>query len=113
MKRWEREKSRKGRGGGVGDCMDPMVLHCLEGPWRQPAEQEGTDLVEVKSPRTREPFLRGCPAPQSLEGQQPSRLVASGPPGRRQTAGFGRLRRTLLELWEETSPACLCLAPWA
>lgn len=93
--------------------MDPMVLHCLEGPWRQPAEQEGTDLVEVKSPRTREPFLRGCPAPQSLKGQQPSRLVASGPPGRRQTAGFGRLRRTLLELWEETSPACLCLAPWA
>lgn len=75
----KREVTEGAGRGGVGDCMDPMVLHCLEGPWRQPAEQEGTDLVEVKSPRTREPFLRGCPAHQSLEGQQPSRLVASGP----------------------------------
>ena len=57
-----------------------MVLHCLEGPWHQPTEQEGTDLVEAKSPRAREPFLRGCPVHQSPEGQQPSHPVAPGPP---------------------------------
>ena len=90
-----------------------MVLHCLEGPWHQPTEQEGTDLVEAKSPRAREPFLRGRPVHQSPEGQQPSHPVAPGPPSRRQTAGFSGLRWTLLGLWEETSPARLCLAPQA
>ena len=93
--------------------MDPTVLPCLAGPWRRPAEQKGTDLVEGKGPRARVPILRGRPAHQSPEGQQHSRPGAPGPPSRRQTAVFSGLRWTPLGLWEDTAPARLCLGPQA
>lgn len=107
MKRWERERSQ-----WLGVPHGPMVLHCLEGPWLSAGRVGGHRPRGGEEPTDQGALPEGLPcAPEPRGGVRAGaqlRPVASGPPGRRQTAGFGRLRRIiLLELQEETS--CLPL----